>query len=170
MKQTIQSLIAAISDIPSIKYTDRDWGQLSLENPPVKFPCALIDFQSVDFSATSAPTLVADQATIVVTVADTHLVRSSALSPAQQHFQAAQPMPRDPYAILDIISRLTTILHGFTCQGHVQPLSLTNITKAYSDRSYDVYQLTFSTSFLWHKDDTTLTTTPQTITINTRHQ
>lgn len=38
--------------VPELKYIDEDWGQMDFyeKNPPVKFPCALIDIQSGQFT------------------------------------------------------------------------------------------------------------------------
>ncbi len=41
------------AQVPELKWIDQDFGQLELENPPVNFPCALIDVQEVDWENTT---------------------------------------------------------------------------------------------------------------------
>jgi len=55
MKHIIDDIEGRLeSKVPALKYIAQDWGQLSLyvngERPPVKFPCALVDIQSGQFS------------------------------------------------------------------------------------------------------------------------
>ncbi len=53
----MESIITAIqtrlsSEVPTLKYIDEDWGQLDYysPNPPVKWPCVLIDVQDAQWS------------------------------------------------------------------------------------------------------------------------
>lgn len=38
------------TEVSEIKFIDQDWNQLDFENPPVQFPCALIDFPETPFA------------------------------------------------------------------------------------------------------------------------
>ena len=49
MKQIFLSIQNKLSEISTLKYIDKDWGQLQYDNPPVKSPCALIDLLNIDF-------------------------------------------------------------------------------------------------------------------------
>ena len=42
MKTLIHDAITAIATIPELEWVDDNLGQLNQENPPVKFPCALV--------------------------------------------------------------------------------------------------------------------------------
>lgn len=52
----MDKLIEAIQDrleakVPELQYIDEDWGQMDFyENPPVKYPCALIEVQDADYT------------------------------------------------------------------------------------------------------------------------
>ncbi len=53
LKNTLERLTTLpIGNAPTVKleYIDLDWGQLELEVPPVKFPCALIDIRNMSYS------------------------------------------------------------------------------------------------------------------------
>ncbi|MCQ2973260.1 MAG: hypothetical protein MJ211_00455 [Bacteroidales bacterium] len=43
---TINDILAEITEL---KYIDRNWGQLELETPAVKFPCTLTDIETVNY-------------------------------------------------------------------------------------------------------------------------
>lgn len=65
MKEIFKAFQARIAaQVPAIKYTDFDLGQLEVENPPVSFPCSLLSFSgstSVQVSADNdAETLVVE--------------------------------------------------------------------------------------------------------------
>ena len=48
-KQLLQTVLTYLSALPGI-YVGEDWGQLNFDKPPVNFPCALVDMESVDYS------------------------------------------------------------------------------------------------------------------------
>jgi hypothetical protein len=50
MKDLLQALQERLSAVEYLRYIDSDWGQMNLEQPPVKYPAALIDIQSADYS------------------------------------------------------------------------------------------------------------------------
>jgi hypothetical protein len=52
MKQIIQNIQDRLAqEVPTLKYVDQDWGQMDFfPNPPVKYPCALIDIQSAQYT------------------------------------------------------------------------------------------------------------------------
>lgn len=52
MIEILKSIQEQIGTVPEIKHVDEDWGQLDDygENIPVKWPCALFDVTSVDYS------------------------------------------------------------------------------------------------------------------------
>lgn len=42
-------LVTQISNVSGIRYVNQDWNQLDHENPPVSYPCVLIDFPETKF-------------------------------------------------------------------------------------------------------------------------
>lgn len=39
-----------IQKVSELKYVDEDWGQMDSPNPPVKYPCSLIDIQGAEYT------------------------------------------------------------------------------------------------------------------------
>lgn len=138
MKQIFLSIQKRLADnVPALQYIDKNWGQLNIAKPPVKWPCCLMDIDSIDYSQASENTRVAE-ASIILTIADCHTVRSSANAPNKE----------DSYAILDVIEKVAAILDGYRVPDTTQALVYTRMQKAFSDQSYDVYNLTFSTAWV----------------------
>lgn len=52
MKQMVQNIQdRLVQNVPALKYVDQDWGQMDFGSEhPVKYPCALIDVQSADYT------------------------------------------------------------------------------------------------------------------------
>lgn len=38
------------ADVTDIRFTDQDWNQLDFQEPPISYPCALIDFPDTQFA------------------------------------------------------------------------------------------------------------------------
>ena len=78
----IKDLIAMLeSGLTELKYVGKDWGQLDYEQPPVGWPCVLIDIEEVAvFRYTDGNEL--DTATVVLTVANKRTNSSSSHAPA----------------------------------------------------------------------------------------
>lgn len=38
------------TDVTSVRFIDLDWNQLDFENPPITYPCVLIDFPDTQFA------------------------------------------------------------------------------------------------------------------------
>ena len=138
MKQIFLSIQARLSTmVPALRYIDKNWGQLNIPQPPVQWPCCLIDLANIDYSQTSSLDRLAT-ATINIVVADQHTVRSSAKAPSIS----------DAYDILDVMEAIMEALEGWRVQDTTQALTRSNLAKTYSDRSYDVYTLTFTTAWV----------------------
>lgn len=138
MKQIFLAIQDRLSSlVPSLQYIDKNWGQLNIPQPPVKWPCCLIDLDSIDYSMATNGTRLAE-ASIILTIADHHTVRSSAQAPAKAN----------AYDILDLIEDVISALDGWRVPDTTQALIRTRLAKTYSDQSYDVYSLTFSTAWV----------------------
>ncbi len=123
--------------VPALKYIDKDWGQFSFPQPPVKYPCALIDLDSIDYTQAAHQDRLAT-ATIAITIADQRLRRSSALAPAHN----------DAYNIFDLLEQVMAALDGLTIPGTCQQLTRSNLRKDLGDDSHDIYTVTFTTAWL----------------------
>lgn len=156
MKQiflSIQSRLASL--VSSLQYIDKNWGQLNIPQPPVKWPCCLIDLDTIDYSMATNETRLAE-ASIILTIADHHTVRSSAQAPAKAN----------AYDILDLIEDVISALDGWRVHDTTQALIRTRLAKTYSDQSYDVYSLTFSTAWIEQIEEGQTTQASPSISIN----
>lgn len=142
MKHIFLSIQDRLSGIPALKYIDKDWGQLQYENPPVKWPCALLDVANADFQQLGRGFQQAN-ADITVTVANMNLVRSSAKA----------PMRGNAYATIDLLEEIHQALQLFTDGRHFSPLMRTNLQKVAADKDMEVYVMTYRTAFRVEKTE-----------------
>jgi len=140
MKHIFLSIQDRLSEIPGLQYIDKDWGQLQYEQPPVKWPCALLDVANADFKQLGRGFQQAD-ADITVTVANLNLVRSSAKAPMRGH----------AYATIDLLEEIHQALQLFSDGRHFSPLMRTNLQKVAADKDMEVYVMTYRTSFVVEK-------------------
>ncbi len=135
MKQIFLSVQEKLGEVAALKYIDKDWGQLKYEQPPVKFPCALLDVENVPFSQLGQLHQLAE-AQLTILLADYRLTPSSQRSPRR----------KESYAIFDLINEIHQVLHGYS-NGQIQPLVRTNISKVESNAGYEIYKLTYNTAW-----------------------
>src|SRR5574343_1055189 len=86
----LTAIALKLSSISTIKYIDEDWGQLDYynDNPPVKFPCVLLEIQQIPWQ--NELNLVQNGImNISLTVADIKLSNTSFGAPTQQKTNAA---------------------------------------------------------------------------------
>lgn len=140
MKNIFLSIQAELAKIAALKYIDKDWGQLQYEQPPVKWPCALIDVANIDFKQLGRGCQQGD-ADIIVTVANANLVRSSAQAPNKGN----------AYATIDLLEDIHQSLQLFSDGRHFSPLMRTNLQKEVADKGTEVYVMTYRTSFAVEK-------------------
>ncbi len=130
------------SAVTYLKYIDKDWGQLSYEPSPVKYPAALIDVDSVDYTQLAKGWQKA-VANIIITVADVNLVRSSAMAPNKN----------DSYATLQLIEDIHQALQLFG-DTTFQPLERIKLRKVFSDKGVEIYTMIYRTAFVVKKKET----------------
>jgi hypothetical protein len=105
MKNIIQQIQNKLTtDVKTLKYVDQDWGQMDFyTQPPVKFPCALIDIQSAEY--TNDGTLIQQGvATVVIRLFDLKLSNSSNGAPQLQKDNAKK--------IWQLLEDTNKALHG----------------------------------------------------------
>lgn len=117
MKQIIQQIQNRLTaTVPALKYVDQDWGQMDFyPNPPVKFPCALIDIQSVQYS-NAGEFIQQGTAVVVIRLFDMRLSNSSQAAPAAQKENAKKNW--------QLIEDVNKALHGqnFLQDGYGLPM------------------------------------------------
>ena len=136
---TIKELLLDIQDhlascLPEL-WTDKDWGQLQFPQPPVKFPCALLDVESITFSSLERGGQMAD-VNIVLTVANQRLKPTSSKAPDKQ----------SGYLLLDIIESIHLALQLHHAEWYA-PLVRKDMRKLYIDNTTEVYSVTYGTAF-----------------------
>ena len=114
MKQILLSIQQRLTELTGLRYIDRDWGQLQYEQPPVQFPCALIDVANIDFTQQGRGAQLGE-ATVTVTIANINPVPSSALAPD----------PAASYETIDLMEEVHQKLQS--CNGHNKHCLLTGI-------------------------------------------
>jgi hypothetical protein len=117
MKQIIQNMQDRLTQrVPELKYVDQDWGQMDyFQNPPVKFPCALIDIQAAQYT-NNGNFVQQGTATVVVRLFDLKLSNSSQAAPNNQKENAKK--------IWQLIEDVNKALHGqnFLQEGYGLPM------------------------------------------------
>lgn len=121
--------------VPQLAYVDKDWGQLSFEKPPVKWPCALLDVKNANFTQ-EGNGIQLSETQITVTVANMRLVASS----------LAAPKAEDAYRIIELLAGIHAALHLFST-GSYAPLFRTNLRKVVADSTKECYEMTYQTAF-----------------------
>lgn len=121
--------------IPGLGYVDKDWGQLSYDTPAVKFPCALLDIENINYSQQGNGYQLAD-VQLTVTVANLRLVSASLNSPRKE----------DAYRVIDLMEQIHKALQLYS-GGDYAPLFRTNLKKVMADSSRECYKITYQTAF-----------------------
>ena len=73
MKHIFLQIQEKLGEVSALKYIDKDWNQLKFEQPPVKWPCALIDVTNISYSQMGQLWQMAE-ADVEITVANVRLV------------------------------------------------------------------------------------------------
>lgn len=125
---------------PNLKYMDEDWGQLDYyqENPPVKFPCMLLELQQATWKNQSQK--VQDgEILISIRVADLKLSNTNPKAPAGQQAKAA--------AIWLILENIHKALHGWRPIAYPEFGALTRVSsrKVKRDDGIREFELVYST-------------------------
>ena len=103
MKNVFVDIQELIKTVPGVRYVGEDWGQLNFEQPPVNFPCVLIDLGDAEFSQAGQYTQRV-VAPLNVTIADLRYNGLSAILPTQQRDRE--------FEIFSLISNVNKVLHG----------------------------------------------------------
>lgn len=156
MKRIMTDLQARLAtEVPGLRWIDRNWNQLSYDQPPVRWPCALIDLEQLTTTELRGGRQQAT-ATVSVTLADQTLGRTGmgvppAVGETTATAGATAAQQEAVYGLIDLCEAVRAALTnhaGRTPGSEYQGLILESITHQYVDKSYDVYKLTFTTAFV----------------------
>jgi len=139
MKKIVSDIEGRLeSEVPALKYIGQDWGQLSLyvngDRPPVKFPCALVDIMSGQF--TNDGNLVQEGLLqIVISVAD-----------MTQNVSRKAPidLTANEMRIYDIIQDIYKALHGWSGGVDYSGFVRTSFGRAIRDDGIRMRTITFT--------------------------
>lgn len=135
----MEKIIIAIQDrlaaVDGLKYIDKDWNQIAIDNPPVKFPCALIDVQHVEFAQLHGRGQHAT-ADIDVVVANLRLVNSSLMNPRRA----------EAHLVLRLMDEVNALLHGWHAEGF-GPLLRTGIDRIAASPGMEAYAIHYRTTW-----------------------
>jgi len=109
MDTIFTEVLSLLSQVPELRFVGEDWGQLNFEQPPVNFPCALVDLFEIDYSDAGKNLQKAD-AKLTISIADIRYDGITAFNPAKVNEQA--------FAIFGIIEKVNALLHGYGNEYH----------------------------------------------------
>lgn len=136
IKEALKAVKTALQEIPELRYTGEDWGQLDyFAQKPVKFPCALVDLEEVDYTD-NAPRRQQAIASLTVRVADSQVVSGSFQSPSTGR----------EFALFDLLQRVAEALHGLSGETF-SPLVRTGLVRARRDDTIREFRLSFRFAF-----------------------
>ena len=125
--------------LPEVKYIDKDWGQLTMEQPPVGWPCILIDIEQVEIRPLTDRNEQAT-ATVVLTVANKRTNASSAHAP-----RASKEKSYDTIDMTDDIHRL---VQGYAADdAEYAPLQEVSFYKMNDLPGAEVYTMRYKTRY-----------------------
>jgi hypothetical protein len=129
-----------IAEVPALKYVDEDWGQLDYyyPNPPVQWPCALIDATSANWSNTGKLQQLG-LIQVKIRVGDLKLTNSSGKAPAGQKTAA--------FAIFTTLKNIYKALHGFTNSDAYSALIRISNNRIKRDDGVRIYEVVFTTEY-----------------------
>lgn len=144
MKHFFLELQTKLAEVSNLRYIDKNWNQLNFEQPPVQFPCVLIDIINVDYTQMGKLHQNAT-AEIEITVCDQKLTNSSHRNPNREK----------AFSIFETLDNIHQTLQGYS-PANVQPLFRTNLQKVDSNDKYECYRMTYRTG--WKVEKLTDTT------------
>ena len=141
MKSVFLAVQEKLGEVLGLQYIDKNWGQLLIEQPPVKFPCALLDISSVDYQQLGGLGQFAE-GVLEITVCNYRMASSSARSAKKD----------EAYLVFDVIEAIHQKLQGWS-NGEFQPLIRVGIRKLEAGASYEIYKVSFQTGWRVLKED-----------------
>lgn len=126
-------------NLTGVKYIDKDWGQLSMEQPPVGWPCVLIDIESVEIQDLTDLHERA-VATVVLTVANKRTNSSSA--------HATSTSKGKSTATLDLTDDVHLLVQNYAKAGaEYSPLQVVSFYKLNDLPGAEVYSMRYTTRY-----------------------
>jgi hypothetical protein len=137
MQTIFISIQNRLKTITGLKYIDEDWGQLEAysDHPPVSFPMALIDLDSLQWSDEGAG-MQSGEGSVTITVADLKVTRSNA--------HATQQSREKAFGIFTHLEEVHQKLHGWCPADGCSKLSRTSTQKVKREDGIKEYKVKYS--------------------------
>lgn len=135
----IEDVRNRLSQIQGILYIDEDWGQLDefSQNPPVRWPCALVDIINAEPSDVGNKVQLID-CTVLIRLADLRLNKTSQKAP-----EAGRNNANNFFGLAQTIFQH---LHGWhNTNSHYNTLRRTGLKRVVRDDGIREYQIKFET-------------------------
>lgn len=141
MKTILQNIQNRLSEVTELKYIDEDSGQLNMYQPPVKWPCCLIDISDVNYANLGTDKSALPQnrqlgkATVKLTLANLKLTNTS--------LQAPQSQKEQGWLIWDLAQKIHEKIHGFSPELNCSKLLRQNLKRSLRDDGVQEYFITY---------------------------
>ena len=125
--------------LPGVKYIDKDWGQLGMEQPPVGWPCILIDIEQVEIRPLNDGNE-QHKATVVLTVANKRTNSSSAHAPRTSKEKSMET--------IDMTDDIHNLVQDYAAVGaEYSPLQVASFYKLNDLPGAEVYAMRYTTRY-----------------------
>ena len=139
MKEILTRILEKLqSDVPELKYIDENWGQMEIEQQPVKFPMAIVDMGTGTCSNMGSGIQLVD-ATVTVTVAALRLSQTSSGVKPERREQA--------FEFYDLLHKIHKTLHSFAPAQHSSSLTRIGINKTAIGNGVKVVELIYKITY-----------------------
>lgn len=141
MKTLLHNIQVKLSEVKDLKYIDEDWGQLNYYQPPVKWPCCLIDIANVNYSnlgvdrAQQPQNRQLGKISVKITLATLKLTNTSMQAPQVQKDQA--------WFIWDLAQTIHEKLHGFCPEANCSKMLRRSLERTQRDDGVQEYQIMY---------------------------
>lgn len=137
IKTILSDVQDRLSSLEFLRYIGEDWGQLDMysEMPPVKFPCALIDFDVASYESIGKA-MQTCEAELSIRFANLPTNNTSSKAPNKNQ----------PFEIFDKIEALNKILHHVDGEGYSR-LVRKSMTRVRRDDNIKEFVINYSVSF-----------------------
>ncbi|MEG1762903.1 MAG: hypothetical protein RR256_04765 [Bacteroidales bacterium] len=138
MKTLFKTVMELLKTIPNL-YIAENWGQLDIPQPPVNFPCALIDLGDMEFSQRGCLTQ-QGEGTLTISLSDIMYNGIDNVTP--------EILQEKEFAIFNTINDINALLHGKTGSEKNSSLIRTKIQKQIREDSIREFTLFYKFSYL----------------------
>lgn len=122
-----------------VKYIDKDWGQLSMEQPPVRWPCVLIDIEEVRIQPLKGGNE-HHTATVALTVANKRTGSSSAHAP--------HALKEKSMETIDLTDDIHGLVQNFAAEGaEYAPMQVVSFYRLNDTPGAEVYVMRYATRY-----------------------